>query len=188
MEIDKRQRILDATLRRHQYRQDALIEALHTAQSLYGYLTPELLWYVARQLHLPPSKVYGVATFYNFFTLKPAGVHTLVVCQGTACYIRGAPALAAAVKESFSLSSGQTTPDGQLSLLTARCLGSCGLAPAAVLDGTVLSRLTPESLIAQVHATLVAPAPSTGDAAVAAPVSPPPGVSTPRIGAPAGAA
>src|SRR4051812_43175358 len=127
MEIDKRERILAATLRKHQYRQDALIEVLHTAQSVYGYLTPELLWYVTEQLHLPPSKVYGVATFYNFFTLRPAGAHTLVVCQGTACYIRGGPGLAAAVQAAFDITPGQTTEDGRLSLLTARCLGSCSL-------------------------------------------------------------
>ena len=156
-ERDKRQLILDATLKRHQYRQDALIEALHSAQNLYGFLTPELLWYVAQQLKLPPSKVYGVATFYNFFTLKPAGEHALVLCQGTACYIRGAPRLADAIRAEFGIGSGETTKDNRLSLVTARCLGSCGLAPAAILDGQVLSRLTPESLVARVRETLAAP-------------------------------
>jgi bidirectional [NiFe] hydrogenase diaphorase subunit len=167
MEVDRRQRILDATLRKHQYRQDALIEALHTAQSVYGYLTPELLWYVAAHLHLPPSKVYGVATFYNFFTLKPAGAHTLVVCQGTACYIRGGPQLAAAIRDAFGITAGQTTGDGQLALLTARCLGSCGLAPAAVLDGDVLSRLTPQLLVAQVRQAI------GGAASAGLPAAPP---------------
>jgi bidirectional [NiFe] hydrogenase diaphorase subunit len=155
---DKRQIILDATLRKHQFRQDSLIEALHTAQGLWGFLTPELLWYVAQQLRLPPSKVYGVATFYNFFTLKPAGLHSLVICQGTACYINGAPKLAIAMRDAFGIESGETTPDNQLSIVSARCLGSCGLAPAAVLDGTVLSRLTPESIVTQTRAALVLPA------------------------------
>jgi bidirectional [NiFe] hydrogenase diaphorase subunit len=154
---DKRQIILDATLRKHQYRQDALIEALHTAQGLYGFLTPELLWYVARALHLPPSKVYGVATFYNFFTLKPAGLHSLVLCEGTACYIRGSAPLLATMRDTFGIGPGETTPDGQLSIVSARCLGSCGLAPAAILDGTVLSRLTPQTLVEQVRTTLAAP-------------------------------
>ena len=157
VERDKRQLILDATLKRHQYRQDALIEALHTAQNLHGFLTPELLWYVARQLKLPPSKVYGVATFYNFFTLKLAGEHALVLCQGTACYIRGAPRLADAIRAEFGIASGETTSDNRLSLVTARCLGSCGLAPAAILDGQVLSRLTPEGLVDRVRETLAAP-------------------------------
>jgi bidirectional [NiFe] hydrogenase diaphorase subunit len=151
---DRRERILSATLRRHQYRQDALIEVLHAAQNLYGFLTPDLLWHVARQLHLPPSKVYGVATFYNFFTLKPAGRHTAVVCQGTACYIRGAPKLAAALREAYGIASGQTTPDGALSALTARCVGACSLAPVAVLDGEVASRLTPEALVGRIGALL----------------------------------
>ena len=158
-ERDKRRLILDATLKRHQFRQDALIEALHSAQNLYGFLTPELLWYVARRLALPPSKVYGVATFYNFFTLKPAGEHALVLCQGTACYIRGAPRLADAVRAEFGIGAGQTTRDNRLSLVTARCLGSCGLAPAAILDGRVLSRLTPDAVIARLRETLAAPPP-----------------------------
>jgi bidirectional [NiFe] hydrogenase diaphorase subunit len=155
--IDRRERLVEGALRRHQERQDALIEVLHAAQNAYGYLTPELLWRVARRLRLPPSKVYGVATFYNVFTLQPAGAHTLVVCQGTACYIRGAPGLAAAVRGAYGVASGETTADGQLSVLTARCLGACSLAPAAVLDGIVLSRLTPETLLGQVRAA-VAPA------------------------------
>jgi bidirectional [NiFe] hydrogenase diaphorase subunit len=164
---DKRQIILDATLRKHQFRQDSLIEALHTAQGLWGFLTPELLWYVAQQLRLPPSKVYGVATFYNFFTLKPAGLHSLVICQGTACYINGAPKLAIAMRDAFGIDSGETTPDNQLSIVSARCLGSCGLAPAAVLDGTVLSRLTPETIVAQTRAALEVP-PATDGAGPAA--------------------
>ena len=162
--VDKRQRMVDATLRRNQLRQDALIEVLHTAQSAYGYLTPELLWYVARQLHLPPSKVYGVATFYNFFTLKPAGRHTLVICQGTACYIRGAPACAAAVRAAFGVASGQTTSDGALSVLTARCLGSCGMAPTGTLDGRLLGQMTPEGFVERVRAAVETDAPSPVEA------------------------
>lgn len=171
---DRRERILSATLRRHQYRQDALIEVLHAAQNLYGFLTPELLWHVARQLHLPPSKVYGVATFYNFFTLKPAGRHTAVVCQGTACYIRGAPKLAAAVREAYRIVSGQTTADGALSALTARCVGACSLAPVAVLDGVVVSRLTPEALVGRIGAMLAAERAAQTAAALGQQNPPPP--------------
>lgn len=153
--VDKRQRIFDAALKRNQFRQDALIEVLHTVQNLYGYLTPENLWYVARQLKLPPSRVYGVATFYNFFTLKPPGVHTVVVCHGTACYIKESAAISAAIEKRFGLHPGQTAPDGQLSYSIARCLGSCSIAPAAVVDGTIVGRATPESLVAKVEAALV---------------------------------
>ena len=90
---DNRLKMLAATMKRHQYQPDALIEVLHTAQELYGYLDPELLIYIAHGLKLPPSRVYGVATFYHFFSLKPKGKHTCVVCMGTACYVKGAATL-----------------------------------------------------------------------------------------------
>lgn len=157
---DKRQRMVDGALKKNQYHQDALIEVLHTVQSIYGFLTPETLWYVAQQLKLPPSKVYGVATFYNFFTLKPPGAHTVVVCHGTACYIRDSGALTAALQRKFGILPGETTPDGQISLSIARCLGSCSLAPTAIIDGAVYGRATPEGLIAGVEAALAATSPT----------------------------
>jgi bidirectional [NiFe] hydrogenase diaphorase subunit len=151
---ERRQRLLDAALRRNQHRQDALIEVLHTAQNTYGYLTPEVLWYVARQLRLPPSRVYGVATFYNFFSLKPPGEHTCVVCAGTVCYIRGAARIAAAVGEAFAVEPGKTSADGKVSLGIARCLGSCGLAPVVVVDGQVAARVTPEAAVESVRSAI----------------------------------
>jgi bidirectional [NiFe] hydrogenase diaphorase subunit len=151
---DKRLKLLEAALKRHQYQQHALIEVLHAAQQTYGYLGPELLWFIARQLKLPPSKLYGVATFYHFFTLKPHGKHTCVVCTGTACYVKGADALLRAVEQAAHLKAGETTTDGKLSLLTARCFGACGVAPAAVLDDAVKGHLTPEALVAHVKGWL----------------------------------
>jgi bidirectional [NiFe] hydrogenase diaphorase subunit len=151
---DKRLRILEATIKRHQHRQDALIEILHAAQQLFGYLEPGLLGIVAHQLKLPPSRVYGVATFYHFFTLKPHGEHTCVVCTGTACYVKGADALIAAVERAAQVQAGETTANGKLSLLTARCLGACGIAPAVVLDETVRGHETPEHLLAQLKGWL----------------------------------
>ena len=88
-------------------------------------------------LRVPLSRAFGVATFYHFFTLKPAGEHTCVVCMGTACYIKGAPQLLDAVQRDLGIDPGETTADGKVSLLTARCLGSCGLAPAVVYDHEV---------------------------------------------------
>jgi len=111
---------------------------------------------VAASLRVPASKVYGVATFYHFFTMKPPGEHTCVVCTGTACYIKGAPALLNAVREVAGIKQGETTDDGQLSLLTARCLGSCGLAPAVVFDGQVAGKITTESIKLRVRAYLQA--------------------------------
>ncbi len=141
---DKRYKILETAMKRHQHKSDALIEILHTAQELFGYLENELLLHIAYSLKLPPSRVYGVATFYHFFTLKPKGAHTCVVCMGTACYVKGADKVLAAIEDLAHIKAGQTTSDGQLSLLTARCIGACGIAPAVVYDGTVTARQSPE--------------------------------------------
>lgn len=103
--------------------------------------------FVATALRVPLSRVYGVSTFYHFFTLKPQGRHTCVVCTGTACYIKGAPHILSSIEQTHGIKAGETTADGEFSLLTARCLGSCGLAPAAVFDGAVIGKLGPaESL------------------------------------------
>ncbi|MEI6106992.1 MAG: bidirectional hydrogenase complex protein HoxE [Opitutae bacterium] len=148
---DKRFKILEAHIKKFQHRQDALIEVLHKAQELFGYLEDDVLRYVAVQLKLPASRVYGVATFYHFFTLKPQGEHTCVVCLGTACYVKGANKVLAAVERLAKIKAGATTPDNKLSLLTARCIGACGIAPAVVYDGTVTPRQTPETAAAQIN-------------------------------------
>jgi len=134
---DGRFKMLDATMKRHRFAPDALIEVLHTAQELFGYLEPDLLYYVAHSLKLPPSRVYGVATFYHFFSFAPNGTHTCVVCTGTACYVKGAGRLLAAIESSLGTIAGKTTSDGQVSLMAARCLGVCALAPVVVYDGEV---------------------------------------------------
>lgn len=146
---DKRFLILKTFMKRHQFRDDALIEVLHKAQELFGYLEDDLLIFVAHHLKLPPSRVYGVATFYHFFTLKPKGEHTCVVCLGTACYVKGADRVLAAVEHETGVTAGETTPDGKVSLLTARCIGACGVAPAVVYDGAVAARQTPEDALAK---------------------------------------
>ena len=147
---DERFEMLDATMKRYRYQQDALIEVLHTAQELFGYLKTDLLHYVAHGLKLPPSRVYGVATFYHFFTLKPKGEHTCVVCMGTACHVKGADAVLAAVERATGGHAGQTTADGKISLEIARCFGSCGIAPVVVFDGSVCGKQTPELALERV--------------------------------------
>lgn len=154
VESDNRLKILEATMKRHQYQADALIEVLHTAQELYGYLDDDLLTKVAHSLRIPPSRIYGVATFYHFFTLKPKGEHTCVVCMGTACYVKGAATVLGNIEHAAGVRSGETTPDGKVSLMTARCLGACGLAPAVVLDGVVHAKQTPESALNHVKGWL----------------------------------
>jgi bidirectional [NiFe] hydrogenase diaphorase subunit len=151
---DRRFQRLEETMKQHQYRQDALIEVLHAAQGLFGYLELDLLHFVAHHLKLPLSRVYGVATFYHFFTLRPQGQHACLVCTGTACYVNGADALLAAVGRETGLRPGETTPDGALSLLTARCFGACGIAPAVVLDGVVRGHETPADLLQHVKGWL----------------------------------
>ena len=140
---DKRWRIVEGTMRRHGHAPDALIEVLHTVQESFGYLDDQALRFVAQKLRLPLSKVFGVATFYHFFSMKPQGEHTCVVCCGTACYIKGSNALLESIEEIAGIKPGETTADGKVSLLTARCLGSCGLAPAVVFDGSVAGKIEP---------------------------------------------
>lgn len=151
---DNRFKLLEATMKRHQYQPDALIEVLHKAQELFGFLSPDLLLYVAQSLKLPPSRVYGVATFYHFFSLAPQGRHTCVVCLGTACYVKGAATLLAAVEHEAGVKAGATTADNRLSLLTARCLGACGIAPAVVFDGAVSGHQTTEEALERVKGWL----------------------------------
>jgi bidirectional [NiFe] hydrogenase diaphorase subunit len=151
---DKRFKVLEVAMKRSQFRHDALIEILHSAQELFGYLEPDLLYFIARRLKLPPSRVYGVATFYHLFTLKPNGRHVCVICTGTACYVKGADALLAAAGEAAHIGPGETTADGEVSLLTARCLGACGNAPVVVMDGAVLGRQSTQDLEKQMKGWL----------------------------------
>ncbi|NLF68749.1 MAG: bidirectional hydrogenase complex protein HoxE [Candidatus Anammoximicrobium sp.] len=151
---DNRWKMVDVTMRRNGYSGHALIETLHTVQEVFGYIDDPSMRYVAEALNLPLSKVYGVATFYHLFTLKPKGKHTCVICTGTACYIKGAGELVEGVQQRYHVRPGQTTPDGQLSVVSARCLGACGLAPAAVLDGQVLANQTADGLLGKIEKVL----------------------------------
>lgn len=154
---DKRWRIVEATIRRHGAAGHALIESLHTVQECFGYLDEVALTYVAKALSLPLSKVYGVATFYQFFTLKPQGDHNCVICMGTACYIKGAPNLLEAIGEKHGVKPGETTKDGKMSLLTARCVGSCGIAPAVVFDGAVAGKVDRGEVLNRIQKWMDAP-------------------------------
>lgn len=147
---DKRFKLLDAAMKKHQFAADALLEVLHTAQELFGFLQSDLLIYIARQLKLPPSRVYGVATFYHFFTFTAKGKHNCNVCMGTACYVKGAAHVQIELEKELAIKAGQTRADGQASLAIARCLGACGLAPAVVFDGAVVGNLTPETAVEHV--------------------------------------
>ncbi len=134
---DRRFEMLDTSMKRVRFQPDSLIEILHTAQELFGHLRPDILMYVSRALKLPPGRVYGVATFYHLFSFSPQARHSCVVCTGTACYVTGADAILPAVEKALGVAAGRTTPDGEVSLSVARCLGACGLAPIVVYDGQV---------------------------------------------------
>ena len=118
------------------------------------FLDNDLMTFVAQQLKLPPSRVFGVVTFYHFFNLKPKGAHSCVVCMGTACYVKGADKVVAALEGCAKIKAGETTPDGKVSLGMARCIGACGIAPAVVYDGAVTAKQTPESSLAVVKGWL----------------------------------
>lgn len=138
---DHRLRVVNRTMRLYHNESHALIETLHTVQETFGYLEEGVLKHVASTLRVPLSRVYAVATFYHSFTLKPPGEHTCVICLGTACYIGGSGDIIGDIKEKVGIAAGETTQDGKVSLLVARCLGSCGLAPAGVFDGEVTGKL-----------------------------------------------
>ena len=146
-----REKALDRVMARHQYSGDALIEVLHAAQELYGFLSPSLLKKIAHKLRLPPSRVAGVVTFYHYFSLKPPGKHTVTVCAGTACYIKGADQLIEAAEKRLGIEHGQTTKDGNISLMTARCVGACSRAPVVLCDGEVAGEASMEQVLEQLE-------------------------------------
>lgn len=149
---DKRWGIVETRMRRLGNRPDALIEALHSTQEAFGYIDDDALRYLGESLSVPPSKVFGVATFYHYFRLKPPGDHTCVVCTGTACYIDGALDILAAIKAKLDVEPHGMTVDGKLSLLTGRCFGSCSLAPAAIVDGEVVGRVETNEFVKRLEA------------------------------------
>ena len=138
---DKRWRIVNGTMRKHGYSRNALIETLHTVQSSFGFLDEPSIKFVAQSLRVPLSQAYGVVTFYHFFSLKPPGKHTCTICLGTACYIKGSDKLVAQTEKLLHIQAGETTPDGEVSFTTARCVGACGRAPVVLLDGELSGQI-----------------------------------------------
>jgi bidirectional [NiFe] hydrogenase diaphorase subunit len=133
-------------MRRHGYSSEAVIETLHTIQESFGNVDQQAMTYVANSLNVPPSKVFGVATFYSHFNMIPLGEHVISVCTGTACYVKGSGEIVDWIKEEYGLEPGQTTPDNKLTFMVARCVGACGLAPVLILDGDVVGKLSVEGM------------------------------------------
>ncbi|HEY8909129.1 MAG TPA: NADH-quinone oxidoreductase subunit NuoE [Desulfosporosinus sp.] len=132
------------------YKKENLIGILHQAQELFGYLPHKLQLHIARKLDIPAAKVYGVVTFYSYFTMKPRGKHTINVCMGTACFVRGADKLQAELEKQLEIKTGQTTEDNLFSLDSLRCIGACSLAPVMMIDGKTYGRLHEPEEIRQI--------------------------------------
>jgi NADH:ubiquinone oxidoreductase subunit E len=124
----------------------ALITVLHKAQGIFGYLPREVQQFVAKKLDIPVSKVYGVVSFYSFFTMIPKGKHPISVCMGTACYVRGSEKVLDEFKRALNIEVGETTLDGNFSLDALRCVGACGLAPVVMIGEKVYGRVSPDQV------------------------------------------
>jgi bidirectional [NiFe] hydrogenase diaphorase subunit len=143
---DQRFAVLDETMRHYNHDRDSLIQVLHAAQQLFGYLGVDVLKYVATQLKLPLAHVYGVVTFYHLFTTVPRGKHQIMVCRGTACHVRGAQQIMDRLQQQLGVEEGQTTKDGMFSLHSARCIGACAMAPAIAIGDDVYGKLSSDKI------------------------------------------
>ena len=130
----------------HHNNRGELIMILHEAQSLLGYLPQEIQEVVAEQLEIPIAQVYGVVTFYSYFTMEPKGRFPISVCMGTACYVRGAEKILEELERQLEIKVGETTSDGLFSLNCLRCVGACGLAPVVTIGDKVYGRLTTDKI------------------------------------------
>ena len=132
---------LDQVIDTYRGQPSGLIQVLHKAQQLFGYLPTEVQKKVAAGLNVSVNEVYGVATFYSFFSLKPKGRHQVSICQGTACYVRGSNNVMQRMEKELGITAGDTTPDGKFSIEVVRCLGACGLGPVMTIGEDVHARL-----------------------------------------------
>lgn len=143
----EQEELVEQVLEQFRGKPGALIQALHAAQNLVGYLPPWVLKKVSRVLDVPLSEVYGVVTFYHFFSMKPRGKHVIQVCLGTACYVRGGQEILDRLKREFQVEIGGITSDGLYSLEVMRCAGACGLAPVLRVDNDIHKRVNPSRVV-----------------------------------------
>lgn len=131
----------------NEYADSYLIAVLHKAQELYGYLPEDVMDQVADRMQIPTAHIWGVATFYHYFNLKPVGKHIVSVCMGTACYVKGADKVLEALKKDLGVQVGETTEDKLFTLQEARCLGACGIAPVIMIDDKIYGELDPKKTV-----------------------------------------
>ena len=127
-------------------KEGCLINVLHEAQDIFGYLPAELQLFISRKLGITAAKVFGVTTFYSFFTMEPQGKHVINVCMGTACFVRGAEKILEEFKTQLTMKNNNTSEDGLFTLATLRCVGACGLAPVVTVDGKVYGKVQVEDV------------------------------------------
>ncbi len=138
---------LDAILTRFKGRHGALIPLLQEVQQLEGFLEQDTLRYISEQMNIPAAEIFGVATFYSMFRLKPQGRHVIRVCKGTACHVSGANTILGAVRENLKLGAKEdTTADGLFTVMEVACLGCCSLAPVIMIGDQTFGKLTPEKI------------------------------------------
>ncbi len=142
-QIAEKTAVLEAYISENKDVKGVLIPVMQKAQELFGYLSFETMELISERLDVPVSEIYGVATFYALFSLKPKGDYVISVCTGTACYVKGAQAVLDEVKNQLGIESGETTEDGKFSIQDTRCLGCCGLAPVMTINNDVYGRLEP---------------------------------------------
>lgn len=130
-----------------EYAESYLIAVLHKVQELFGYLPKDIMDVVAEKMQIPTAHIWGVATFYHYFNLKPIGKHTISVCMGTACYVKGADKVVETLKKELRIGVGETTEDGLFTLQEARCLGACGIAPVIMVDEKIYGELDAKKTI-----------------------------------------
>jgi bidirectional [NiFe] hydrogenase diaphorase subunit len=151
---DNRRLMLEKTLKEHKHQESALLEILNKAQEIYGYLDKDLLMDVAGSLNIPPSHVFGVATFYSLFKMRKPGEHVVTGCLGTACYVKEVEDIMQAVEREYQVKRGGSTADGKLSLFMTRCIGACAMAPNIVVDDEVIGKATKEIVLERIKQVL----------------------------------
>jgi len=143
---EEKRRLLDQVMSDYNYNENNMIQILHMAQSIYGYLPVEIQRHIADKMHLPLSKVSGVISFYTLFTTEKKGKYVIKVCLGTACYVRGGKKIMSKLKNILGIDIGETSEDGRFSLEITRCIGACGLAPAISINNEVHMQVNPDKL------------------------------------------
>lgn len=143
---NKKDEVLVKIVEEYKHDKSNLIQVLNGVQEHYGYVPKDAMIYISEEMGIPVAEIYGVVTFYSRFSLKPKGKYNICVCQGTACYVKGAERILDKVKQELGIEVGETTEDGKFSLEPTRCLGACGLAPVFTVNGEVYGKATVEKV------------------------------------------